>query len=193
MSSRRDASVGITNENTAAGVYHARVFQIVVFPPEETRAAVEPFRRLHDPAFHRVSPHVTLVPPFEEADARALRGRLAAQRSVAPATLTFAEPRVLGRALCVPVDDGDGRLAAFLRGLRDSVLPLSARLQENDDVPSLRVGLLGTDAELELARRSFVATAVRLAPFAPESLVLLMDDVRGLWHEVQSVPWPGRP
>lgn len=169
------------------------MFQIVVFPPEETRAAVEPFRRLHDPSFHRVAPHVALVPPFEEPDATALRRRLASFRPGPAPTFAFGEPRVVGRSLCVPVEDAEGRLAALVRGLREAVLPLAARMQENADLPALRVGLLGSDAELELARRAFVAAAPPFPAFAPEALVLLMDDVRGLWHEVQSVPWTGGP
>ena len=165
------------------------MFQIVVFPPEETRAAVEAFRRLHDPAFHRVAPHVPLAPPFEDADATGLRRRLAAFRPGPAPTLAFEEPRAFGRALCVPVGDGNGRLAASVRALRETVLPLSARLQQNGDAPALRVGLLGTAAELEMARRAFVAASPPLAPFTPDAIVLLMDDVRGLWHEVQSVPF----
>lgn len=165
------------------------MFQIVVFPPEPAAAAVEPFRRLHDPAFHRVAPHVALVPPFEENDALGLRARLAAFRPPPSPTIGFGPPCVQGRSLCLPVAEGEAGLADVVAALCSEVLPLAARLQRNGDVPSLRVGLLGSEPELELARRSLRAALPEIAPFRPDAIVLLMDDVRGLWHEVQRVSW----
>ena len=35
---------------------------VVVFPPAHSVAAAEEFRRLHDPLYHRIAAHVTVVP-----------------------------------------------------------------------------------------------------------------------------------
>ena len=161
-----------------------RVLKTEVLMRDPKSSAVELWQRLGSADFKGAA-ELTTGAATEE-----VKKEQAACEADAPPTLAFAEPRAVGRALCVPIADGDGRVARLVHRLRESVLPLSARMQRNAEAPSLVIGLLGSDAELELARRSLDAAAPPFPEFAPDSLVLLMDDVRGLWHEVHRVPWP---
>jgi len=162
------------------------VLQIVVVPPPEVVEALEPFRRLHDPSFHRSAPLLALTQPFETLDARGLHRRL--DRFRAPSLLvTFDEPRALGAALVLPARDEAGRIAATAAALRERVLPSSASLLDDGMPPSLRIGLFGSDAERELARRSFSATVPRVPAFVATELTLVLDDARGLRHETRRV------
>ncbi len=161
------------------------MFQIVVFPGDEETAAIEPFRRLHDPAFHEIGAHVVLAPPFDDAEPDALIRRFLAFEAPGSLDLSFGAPVGRGRALAVPVLDPSGRVGAVARAIRETVLPLSARMQENPDEPAVRLGLFPSDAELELARRAWLATSPRPTGFRAAELVLLLEDERGLWHEVR--------
>jgi hypothetical protein len=166
--------------------YPAGVFQVVVVPPGEVAAALEPFRRLHDPAFHRHPPHLPLTAPFDAADGDALARRFAEFR--APSVLVaFGEPRAEGAALVLPALDEAGRIAALADALRDAVLPLAARVACGPPPPALRIGLFGSDAERELARRAFAATVPSVPAFVAAEIALLLEDVRGLWHEIRRV------
>lgn len=168
------------------------MFQVVLVPPEDVVAALEPFRRLHDPAFHRHPPHLTLAGPFDAADAVALRRRFGDLR--APSVLvTFDDARIDDAALVVPVRDEAGCVAALAAAVRDAVLPVSARVREEAFAPLLRIGILANGAERELARRSFAAAVPRLPPFVATEAALLVEDVRGLWHEVSRVSLGVRP
>jgi hypothetical protein len=157
------------------------VFQVVVLPPAESLRGVEELRRLHDPAFHRIAAHVALLPPFDADDA-SLPARFDAAAAGPAFDSAFGAPLVHGDALCLPLARGDaemralrGRLAAALLGPADE--PPRAPL-------SLRVGLVGSAAEGELARRA-LSTLPPPAPWTVDSVVLVMEDVRGLWHEVR--------
>src|SRR6185436_16343124 len=97
---------------------------------------IEPFRRLHDPAFHEIGAHVVLAPPFDDDAPDALLRRFLAFEPPGTLDLSFGAPAARGRALTVPVLDADGRVGAVVRALREAVLPLAARLAENgDDAP----------------------------------------------------------
>lgn len=160
---------------------------MVVVPPEEVVAALEPFRRLHDPAFHRHPPHLALSGPFDVADGDALLRRFTG--FVAPSALvTFSDPCSDGQALVLPVRDEAGKVAALAQLTRVHVMPVSARLRDSALAPSLRVGVFSSDAERELARRSFAATVPRVPGFIAADVALLVEDVRGLWHEVRRQP-----
>jgi hypothetical protein len=163
------------------------VFQIVVFPGDEASAVVESFRRSRDPAFHEIGAHVVLQPPFHDDDAAALAARFDAFEAPGSLDVSFGAPLARGRALCLPVLDPDGRVGALVRALGNAVLPLSARVRELTEGPALRLGLFASDHELELARRAWLATTPRPNGFRASELVLLFDDVRGLWHEVARV------
>jgi 2'-5' RNA ligase len=162
------------------------VFQVVVVPPEDVVAALEPFRRLHDPAFHRHPPHLALTGPFDAGDAEALLRRFLAFS--APSVLvTFDDPRAEGSALVLPVRDEAGRVAALAAAVQDAVLPVGMRLRGEPFVPHLRVGVIAGDAEREMARRAFTASVERVPAFVASDATLLVEDVRGLWHEVRRV------
>lgn len=162
------------------------MLQVVVVPPEEVVAALEPFRRLHDPAFHRHPPYLALTPLFDAADGEALVRRLERFRG-ASAVVTFDEPRPLGAALVLPVKDEAGCVATLAAGLRDEVLPTSAKLADGAAAPALRIGLFASDAERELARRGFGAAVPRVPAFVAREIALLLEDARGLWHEMRRV------
>lgn len=163
------------------------MLQVVVVPPEDVISALEPFRRLHDPAFHRHAPHLSLGAPFDAGDGDLLVRRFLAFR--APSVLvTFDAPAADGSALVLPVKDEAGRFAELTAAVRDGVLPPSARVAAPGPAPSLRIGLFASESERELARRAFGATVPRVPGFVAKSLTLLLEDVRGLWHEVRSVP-----
>lgn len=152
-----------------------------MLPPAEATREVEEFRRLHDPAFHRVAAHVSLLPPFEPSDA-ALLERFDAFRGGAAFEVELGPPQASGRALCLPAARGDAELVALQSALASALLPPLASPPRA--APSLRVGLFGGDAEMELARR---ALATRAAPaFSVNEVALLVEDVRGLWHPVRT-------
>jgi len=157
------------------------VFQVVVLPPAEAMRDVEEFRRLHDPAFHRVTAHLPLLPPFDATDA-ALLERFDAFRGGAGFDVELGPPTAVGRALCLPAARGDAELRALQSALAAALLPSPA--EPPRAAPTLRVGLFGGDAELELARRA-LATLPPPA-FAVSEVALLLEDVRGLWHEVRT-------
>lgn len=163
------------------------MFQIVLLPPDGVVAALEPFRRLHDPAFHRHPPHLALSGTFDAGDGDALLRRFTEFRG-ASVLVTFDDPRADGGALVLPVRDEAGRLAALAASVRAAVLPVTARVRDDAALPSLRIGLFPSDAERELARRAFAATVPRLPGFVASEVALLVEDVRGLWHELRRAP-----
>jgi hypothetical protein len=156
------------------------VFQVVVLPPEGSTRDVEELRRLHDPAFHRIGAHVPLLPPFD-SEASALVARFDAFR-FAPFEIELGAPAVHGAALSLAVTRGDDDL----RALRDALASrfLGPADERPSAAPSLRVGLLGGAADLELARRS-LSTLPAPAAWRVDEIVLMVEDVRGLWHEVR--------
>lgn len=162
------------------------MFQVVVAPPEDVVAALEPFRRLHDPAFHRHPPHIALTPTFDAADGDALLQRFLTFRG--PSVLvTFDGPRTEGSALVLPVLDEAGRVAALGAAVREAVMPAPARALAEAIRPSLRIGHFATDAERELARRAFTASGDGIPAFIAKEATLLVEDVRGLWHGLRTV------
>lgn len=163
------------------------MLQIVVFPPEDAAAAFEPFRRLHDPAFHQVGAHVPLVPPWDDGDHAAVVRKLGDFESPGTLDLSFGAAEARGRALVLPVLDPAGRIGAFVRALSAQALPTSALVGERASTPALRLGLFVSDAELELARRAWLSEP-RPGGFRAGEFVLLFDDVRGLWHEARRFP-----
>ena len=157
------------------------MFQVVVLPPTDAVREVEEFRRLHDPAFHRVAAHVALLPPFVASDASLLE-RFDSFRGGAGFDVELGPPTASGRALCLPATRGDAELRALQSALAAALLPSLAEPPQS--APALRVGLFGGDAEMELARR---ALATLPAPsFAVNEIALLLEDVRGLWHPVRT-------
>ena len=66
---------------------------VVLFPPAEAVSAAEEFRRIHDPLFHRIPAHVTVVSAFawrnrRDAEHRVGRALDDAARGPFPATLS---------------------------------------------------------------------------------------------------------
>jgi hypothetical protein len=157
------------------------VFQVVVLPPAETMREVEEFRRLHDPAFHRVAAHLPLVAPFEPLDAD-LVARFDALRGAAAFDVTWGPAAVAGRALVLPVSDGEAQVDLLRAALTAELAPPLADTPRL--APALRLGLFGGDAEIELARRAF-STLPPPPGFRVRELSLLVEDERGLWHAVR--------
>ncbi len=157
------------------------MYQVVVLPPPEPLREIEEMRRLHDPAFHRVPAHVSVLPPFEPWDAHMVE-RFDELRCGPAFRARFGPPQPVGRALCLPLVEGaDGASSlqqAVAAALLGPVAPPPA------SAPSLRVGVFVSDAELELARRS-LATLPAPPAFTVGAVTLLYEDVRGLWHEVR--------
>lgn len=160
------------------------MYQVVVLPPPDALGQVEHFRRLHDPGFHRVSAHIALLPPFE-----ALRGdfldRVVDLRLGPPLIVRLGAPAVEGHALRLPVTHGGPELAVMRDAVADALLDAAA---DRSRAPlALRVGLISSEPELELARRTLAAESP-LPPFEVTSLALLLEDVRGIWHAVRELP-----
>ena len=152
-------------------------------PPPGTLASVEQFRRLHDPAFHRIAAHVGILPPFEPSDANVLD--LFDAAALPPRfTAEFGAPAAVGRALVLPLTGGareglalQAALARLLLGPADAGPALA---------PALRIGLFSSDAEMEMARRAL--TSLESPPgFGVTEVSLLLEDLRGLWHPVRSL------
>lgn len=160
------------------------MFQVVVLPPPEVATAIEEFRRLHDPAFHRVGAHIAVLPPFD-ADEAALAPRFDGTDAGAAFDIELGAACAAGQALALPVERGRERFAALRSAFATALLPVLTELP--DAAPSLRVGLFGGPAELELARRTLegrvAAPAWRVA-----EVTLLVEDVRGLWHPLRRKP-----
>jgi hypothetical protein len=157
------------------------VFQVVVLPPAESTHGVEEFRRLHDPAFHRVGAHLPLVPPFDAAE-DAVLGRFDAMELRPAFDVAFGAPVASGQSLSLPLTAGEAALRALSGDVAEALLPPHA--ERPNAAAALRVGLFGTDAELELARRA-LATLPPPGAFTVREVVLLVEDVRGLWHDVR--------
>lgn len=152
-----------------------------MLPPADSMREIEELRRLHDPAFHRVAAHVTLLPPFD-ADPAATVERFDAFRGGAAFGVELGAATTSGRALCLAPTRGDAELRALQSALAAALLPPLA--EPPGLAPALRVGLFGGDAEMELARR---AMATLQAPtFEVTEAALLLEDVRGLWHPVRT-------
>ena len=151
-----------------------------MLPPAETMGAIEEIRRLHDPAFHRVAAHLVLLPPFEPSDA-SLVERLDALELPPAFPLAFGAPVVCGTSLSLAVAQGADELRELQVALARGLLPSHAALPQAP--AGLRTGVHSGAAELELARRG-LASLDPLAPFAVRAVSLLLEDVRGLWHEV---------
>jgi hypothetical protein len=157
------------------------VFQVVVLPPAESTRDVEEFRRLHDPAFHRIGAHLVLVPPFD-ATSETLIARFDAMELRPAFDVAFGPPVANGHALSLAVTHGEAALRALQGDVAAAILP--PHIERPNGAVALRVGLLGGDAELELARRA-LATLAPPAAFTVREVVLLLEDVRGLWHDVR--------
>lgn len=154
---------------------------VAVLPPVESLGDVESFRRLHDPSFHRAPAHVLLVPPFDGSDP-AVPGRFDHVDAGAPFDVAFGAPEVRGHEVVLPVTTGRARLEQLRAALFHALSgPLAASAHT---APALRLGLLATDAERELARRAFVNSRAP-APFRVEAVTLLLEDERGMWHAVR--------
>jgi len=152
-----------------------------VLPPADAMREIEEIRRLHDPAFHRVAAHVTLLPPFDAADA-ALLERFDAFGGVASFDVALGATSASGRALALGATHGDAELRALQTALAAALLPPLAGSPSL--APALRVGLFGGDAEMELARRAL--TTLPAPTFPVTEVALLLEDVRGLWHAVRT-------
>jgi len=152
-----------------------------VLPPADVMREIEELRRLHDPAFHRVAAHVSLLPPFEAADV-ALLERFDSFHEPGGFDVELGATSASGRALALCATRGDAELRALQSALAAALLP--PLVEPPGLAPALRVGLFGGDAEMELARR---AMATLEAPaFAVTEVALLLEDVRGLWHPVRT-------
>ncbi len=157
------------------------MFQVVVLPPPDAVLVIEEFRRLHDPAFHRIGPHLPLLPPFEPGNATLLE-RFDGFRGGAGFDVEFGPPTAAGRALCLPAERGQAELRALRTVLAAALLP---PLTEAPDGPIvLRAGLFGSDAELELARRAMTVTG-GVPAWSVREITLLLEDERGIWHAVR--------
>jgi hypothetical protein len=157
------------------------VFQVVVLPPPDEALVLEEFRRLHDPAFHRIGPHLPILPPFEP-EGTTLIERFDGFRGAGGFEVEFGPPTALGRALCLPAERGQAELRALRTALAASLLPPIAEAPDGPIV--LRAGLFGSDAEIELARRA-MATTGGVRPWLVREITLVLEDERGIWHAVR--------
>lgn len=157
------------------------MFQVVVLPPPDAVLVIEEFRRLHDPAFHRIGPHLPLLPPFEAHD-RTLVERFDGFRGPGAFDVEIGPPTALGRALCLPAGRGQAELRALRAELAAALLPPLAEAPDGPVV--LRAGLFGSEAELELARRA-MTVAGAIPPWSVREVTLVLEDERGIWHAVR--------
>ena len=153
------------------------MYQVVILPPAGLIEQVEQFRRLHDPAFHRLPAHVPLLPPFEPVrrDFLSAFDGFRAERFA----IGFGEAVTGDHVLGLSVVRGAESLVALRRALVDALQDPGAPLPAGP--PSLRIGLFTSDAEQELARRA-VGTVEPPPDVEVRALTLLIEDVRGIWH-----------
>ena len=167
---------------------------VVVFPPAEAVAAAEEFRRIHDPLFHKVAAHVTVVPALgwrteEEAGPRLVEALAAAGQGPFPANLSGVG-RTKDGVVFVRVEEGSATLAALNLRLAAALVPPPGH-EPPPYLPVLGIGRTPTPSEAEFLQRQ---VAGHLAPvrFSVESLSLIVEDARGLWHERERLPLEGR-
>jgi len=156
------------------------VYQVALLPPDHVRDALDAFRRIHDPAFHKAPVLLPVLPPFEPGEG--LSDRFDAFTGAARFTVSLGPARAEGRALVLPVEDGVLQLVALRLAVAAAVLGPHDPCPDTSS--ALRIGLFSTDAELELARRA-LGTYPMPEPFEVELVSLLREDERGLWHEVR--------
>ncbi len=155
---------------------------VVLLPPPAALEAVEEFRREHDPLFHRIPGHLTVVFPFEgRTEAEALR---AARDGAAAAAAGPFEVSLGGAGR---FDDGVvylrvGRGAAELASLHDALAPLflPPGARPLPYLPHLTVARGTGAAEAEFLERQ-AAGRLPTVRFDAEVLTLVVEDARGLW------------
>ncbi len=156
------------------------MLQVALIPPPEALGPAELFRRLHDPGFHRLPAHVTLLPPFEPVRRDVLERFDAFD--AAPFRARLGAPFETGTTLWLAFVEGGDAVAALRRALADALLdPLAPPAAAP---AALRIGHFSSAAELELARRGLAAD-LALPEFRVDTLTLLLEDRRGLWHDVR--------
>ena len=156
------------------------MYQVALIPPPEALGQIELFRRLHDPAFHRLPAHVPLLPPFEPIR-RDVLAQFDAFRSAA-FDAQLGNAHEMGTSLMLDLVVGAAETIA-LRGVLHSAL-LDPAAPEVTEPPTVRIGHFPSAAAMELARRGFDHTT-ELQPFRVDRVSLLLEDVRGIWHPVR--------
>jgi hypothetical protein len=156
------------------------VYQVAIIPQVEALGEIELFRRLHDPAFHRMPAHLPLLPPFEPIRPDFL-ARFDALRSP-PFDARLGAPEIHGTSLVLTLVVGSPETEALRDALHDALLDPAA--PPTSVAPNLRIGHFPSDAALELARRG-LATTDELPAFRVAQISLLLEDVRGIWHSVR--------
>jgi len=163
---------------------------VVVFPPPAAVAAAEEFRRLHDPLFHKVAAHVTVVPAVGWRGAAEALPRLA--EAIRDSGLTPFPVNLCGVGrtgdgiVFVKVDEGGPTLADLNERLTRALGPPPGS-ERPPYVPVLGLGRSPTVSRAEFLQRQ---AAGHLAParFPVEHLSVLVEDSRGLWHERHRLP-----
>ncbi len=156
------------------------MYQVALIPPPAALGDGDAFRRLHDPAFHRMPAHIPLLPPFEPVRRDVLAQFDAFRCAPFEARLGAAQER--GTALVLRLVHGERETAALRAALHDALLdPAAPHVTEP---PALRIGHFPSPAALELARRSLLAEEL-LPTFTVGRVSLLLEDVRGIWHAVR--------
>ena len=156
------------------------MYQVAIIPPVDALGEIEHFRRLHDPAFHRVPAHVPLLPPFEPVR-RDFLARFDALRA-SPFDARLGSPEVHDTSLALALVQGAAETAGVREALHEALLDPAAPAAIAQ--PSLRIGHFPSEAALELARRGLAATDA-LPVFHVGQVTLLLEDVRGIWHPVR--------
>ena len=158
---------------------------VVLFPPAEAVSAAEEFRRIHDPLFHRIPAHVTVVSAFawrnrRDAEHRVGRALDDAARGPFPATLSGVG-RTKDGVVFVKVEEGAPSLSRLHEALTEALGP-PPDLDLPPFVPVLGVGRTPTGSEAAFLQRQ-VAGHLPPARFSVETLSLVEEDGRGIWHE----------
>lgn len=156
------------------------MYEVALLPPPEALGDVEPFRRLHDPAFHRLPAHVALLPPFEPIR-RDVLAQFDAFRA-APFDARLGNAHAQGTSLVLDLVEGAAETLRLRAALHEALLDPAA--PHAGEPPVLRIGHFPSAAALELARRGFDHDQ-ELAPFRVDRVTLLLEDVRGIWHPVR--------
>ena len=163
---------------------------VVIFPPPEAVAAAEEFRRLHDPLFHRVAAHVTVVPAVGWRAAAVALPRLdeairETGRGPFPVNLCGIG-RTKDGVVFVKVDEGGAALAELNERLTAALGPPPGS-ERPPYIPVLGLGRGPTVSRAEFLQRQ-AAGYLSPARFPVEHLSLLVEDSRGLWHERHRLP-----
>ena len=163
---------------------------LAVLPPDEICTQIDRWRRLYDPLFELVPPHITVAyPPFvSEEEWPAVQPALArCLGEFSPFSIRLQGlGSFSGDSFVLWLKPQDGGNLVRIRARLEEQFPQYVRALPFDYVPHLTIGSFRSEAGLNVAREVVQAEIVP-SQFEVDELVYLSPDHRGVWCICQRV------